>query len=62
MECQINPLNRVQKNAVKFSNHTSDLVWETLAQHRKIARICALFKAYIGKWAWISIGGRLKKG
>jgi len=30
----------------KFVNHMNDLVWETLAQHRKIAHICAPFKAY----------------
>lgn len=60
-EGQINPLNRVQKNAAKFADHTGDLVWETLAQHGKIAPICALFKAYTGKWEWISIGGRLKR-
>jgi len=36
----------------KFVNHTNDLVWETLAQYRKIAHICALFKAYTREPAW----------
>jgi hypothetical protein len=38
---------------------TSDSVWETLVHRRKIARICALFKAYTGKQSWKSIGDRL---
>ena len=41
-EGQINVLDRVQKKAAKFVNHTNDPVWETLAQIRKIVRICAL--------------------
>jgi hypothetical protein len=56
MEGQINALDCVQKNAAKFAKHTNDLVWETLAQRRKIARICALFKPYTGKRAWKSLG------
>jgi hypothetical protein len=47
-EGQINALDRVQKKAVQFTNHTKDSEWETLAQHRMIARLCALFKAYSG--------------
>ena len=43
---QINALDRVQKKAAKFANHTSDSVREILAQCRKIVRICALFQAY----------------
>jgi len=35
-------------------------MWQTLAQRRKIARICALFKACTGERAWKSIGDRLK--
>jgi len=50
----------VQKNAAKFANHTSDLVWETLAQLRKIARICSPFKAYTQKRAWKSLRESLK--
>jgi len=45
-ERQINALDRVQMKAAKFANHTNDSVWANLAQRRKIARICALFKAY----------------
>jgi hypothetical protein len=35
--------------------------WETLPQHRMIARICALFKAYSRGQAWKAIGDRLLK-
>jgi hypothetical protein len=59
-EGQINLLDRVQKKAAKFANHTNDSAWETLAQRRKIARICALFKAYTGERAWKDIGDRLQ--
>jgi len=44
-EGQINALGRVQKKAAQFTNHTKDSDWETLAQRRTIARLCALFKA-----------------
>jgi hypothetical protein len=42
-ECQINALDRVQKKAAEFAHHTRGLVWESLAQCRKIERMCALF-------------------
>jgi hypothetical protein len=32
----------------------------TLSQRGKIARICAIFKAYSGEWAWKFIGDRLQ--
>jgi hypothetical protein len=60
-EGQINALDRVQQKAAKFANHTSDSNWETLAQRRKTARICALFKAYTGERAWKAIGDRLQR-
>jgi hypothetical protein len=50
----------VQKKVAKFAHHSSGLVWESLAQRRKTARICALFKAYIGERAWKAIGDRLQ--
>jgi hypothetical protein len=53
--------DRVQQKAAKFANHTTDSNWETLAQRRKIARICALFKAYTGERAWKAIGDRLQR-
>jgi len=31
-----------------------------IAQRRKIARMCALYKAYTGERAWKAIGGRLQ--
>jgi hypothetical protein len=50
---QINALEHV-KDMAKFAHHTcrNDSHWETLTQRRKIARICALFKAYTGERAW----------
>ena len=50
----------MQKKAAKFANHTKYLVWKSLAQCRKIALICTLFKAYTREWASKSIGDRLK--
>jgi hypothetical protein len=47
-------LDRVQNKAAKFRHHTGGLEWESLAKRRKIARVCALFKAYRGT-------GRVKK-
>jgi hypothetical protein len=35
--------------------------WETLASHRKLSSICALFKAYSGERAWKPIGDRLQR-
>jgi hypothetical protein len=51
-EGQINALHRMQNKRAKFAHFRNDLNWETLAQCRKIARICALFKAYTGERAW----------
>ena len=50
--CHIKALDRVQNEGAKFPNHTNDSPWETLAQCRNLARICAQFKAYIGERAW----------
>jgi hypothetical protein len=50
-ECQINALDRVQNKAAKFVHHKGGLECESLAQRRKIARMCALFKAYKGEKA-----------
>jgi hypothetical protein len=59
-ECQINALDRVQKKAAKFAQHTGGTVREPLAQRRKIARMCALFKAHTGERTWKAIGDRLQ--
>jgi hypothetical protein len=59
-ECQVNALDRVQKKAAKFAQHTGGLAWESLAQRRMIARMCALFKAHTGARAWRDIGDRLQ--
>jgi hypothetical protein len=36
--------------AAQFPNHMKDSEWETLAQRRKIACLCSLFKAVVGAW------------
>jgi hypothetical protein len=59
-EGQINALDRVQKKAAKFAYHRNDLNWKTLAQRRKISRICPLFKTYTGERAWKVVGDRLR--
>jgi hypothetical protein len=53
-----NALDRVQKKAAKFAHHRNDSNSETLTERRKIARLCALFKAYTGEQAWKAIGDR----
>jgi hypothetical protein len=50
-----------KKRAAKFANNTNESGWETLAQQRLIARICALFKAYTDRRAWKVTGNRLLK-
>jgi hypothetical protein len=44
-------LHQVQKETAQFTNHTKYSEWETLAQRRTIARLCAHFKAYCGERA-----------
>jgi hypothetical protein len=60
-EGKINALDRVQKKAAQFTNHSEDSDWEILAQRRTIARVCALFKAYSGERAWKAIRDRLRR-
>jgi hypothetical protein len=60
-EGQMNSLDRVQIKAAKTAHQRDYLKWETLAQRRKIARICALFKSYTGERAWMAISDRLLK-
>ena len=60
-EGQINALGRVQKKAAQFTNHRKDSDWETLAQRRTIAGLCALFKACSGKRARKAIRDRLRR-
>ena len=59
-ECQISALDRVQNKAAKFAHHSGVSDWESLAQRRKIARMCALYKAYTGGRAWKAMGDRLQ--
>jgi len=60
-EGKINTLVRVQKKAVQFTNYKKDSGWETLAQRRAIARLCAIFKACTGEWAWKVTHDRMRK-
>ena len=60
-EGRVSALNRVQKRAAKFANNINESGWETLAQHRLIAQICTLVRAYTRVRAWKAIGDRLLK-
>jgi hypothetical protein len=60
-EGQIRGIDRVQKKAAKFAHQTNNPIWETLASLRKIARLCALYKAHCGESAWKDIGDRLER-
>ena len=60
-EGQINALDRVQKKAAQFTNHTMDSDWESLAKRRRIACICAVFKAHTGERAWKAIRDRMRR-
>ena len=59
-KCQISALDRVQNKAAKFAHHSGGSDWESLAQRRKTARMCALYKAYTGERAWKATGDRLQ--
>ena len=59
-ECQISALDRVQNKVAKFAHHLGGLDWESLARRRKIAHMCALYKAYTGERAWKASGDRLQ--
>ena len=59
-ECQISALDRVQNTAAKFAHNSEGSDWESLAQLRKIARMCALYKVYIGDRVWMAIVDRLQ--
>ena len=59
-ECQIRALDCALNKAAKFAHHSGDSDWESLAQHRKIACMCALYYAYTGERAWKAIGDRLQ--
>jgi len=47
-ECHTSALDRVQNKAAKFAHHSGCSDREHLAQRRKIAGICLLYKAYTG--------------
>jgi hypothetical protein len=45
-------LDRVQNKAAKFARYRNDSKWETLAQRKKMARICVHFKSFTGELTW----------
>jgi hypothetical protein len=45
----------------QFTNHTKDSDWETLAQHRMIAHLFAVFNMYSRKQVWKGISNRLQR-
>jgi hypothetical protein len=49
---QVCVLDQMQNKVTEFAHQRNDLNWETLAQHRKITHLWAIFKAYIGERAW----------
>ncbi|PNF23489.1 hypothetical protein B7P43_G07714 [Cryptotermes secundus] len=57
----LNHYNTWQYIAAKFAHHRNNLNWETLTQCRETAHICALFKEYMGEWAWKAIGDRIQR-
>ena len=59
-ECQVSALDRVHNKAAKFAHHSGGSDWESLAQRRKTARMCALYKAYTSDRAWKTIGDMLQ--
>jgi len=59
-ESQISALDHVQNKAANFVHHLGGSDWESLAQRRKIAHMCAFYKAYTGERAWKAIGDRLQ--
>jgi len=54
-------LDRVLKEAAQFTDRTEDCDWETLAERRAIARLCALFEVCCGERAWNAVGDRLRR-
>jgi hypothetical protein len=52
----------VQKKVAKFAYHRKYSIWETLAQRRKLAHTCALFKAYTGERTCKAIGHVIRAG
>jgi hypothetical protein len=57
---RINTLDHVQNKAAKFAHVLGGSDWESLAQHRKVAWMRALYKTCNGKRAWKVIGDRLQ--
>jgi len=51
-EYQISALDRLQNKADKYVCNSGGSDWESLAQRRKIVRMCALYKAYTGERVW----------
>jgi len=48
-EGQLHALDRVQKEAAQFTNHTNNSDWDNWPQCRTIARLCVHLKRTVGK-------------
>jgi len=59
-ECQISALDHVQNKATRFAQHLGGSEWESLAQRRKVASVCALYKTYTSNRAWTATGDKLQ--
>ena len=59
-EGQINALDRVEKEAAQFADHTKDSDWATLVQRKTKARLCTLFKTYSWERAWKAVRDGLR--
>jgi hypothetical protein len=60
-EGQVSALNRLKKGAPKVANNINEWGWETLAQRRLIAQMCAFFKACTEGRSWKAIGNKVLK-
>ena len=60
-EGKIIALDQLKKKLLNLQIILRIVTWETLAQHRTIARLCALFKAYTGERSGKAICDRLRR-
>ena len=54
-------LRQSLEKVAEFTNRTKDSDWETLAQRKTIACLCALLKAYSEERVWKAIRDRLRR-
>jgi hypothetical protein len=59
-EYRMSASDRIQNKAAKFTQCTGGSVWESLAQRRITARLCALYKTYNSEIVWEDIWDRFQ--